>query len=341
MKRLTLKFTGPYRVAVVEEAAPSPAPGEVLVKTLVSAISPGTELLIYRGEWPAGMAIDATISALSGEFSYPVSYGYSAVGRVTEIGSEVSPEWLDRLVFAFNPHQSSFVAKPESLVSVPDALLPEEAAFLPNMETAVSFLMDGHPLIGEKVVVFGQGVVGLLTTALLSGMPLGGLLTVDKHSLRREKSLSVGAHAALDAAGPDKVQALKARLASDGQEASADLVFELSGNPSALQDAIAVTGFGGRIIVGSWYGSKRADLDLGGRFHRSRITILSSQVSNLAASLTDRWTKTRRLRLAMQMLQLLRPTGLITHRIPISRASEAYELVHQHPDRTIQVMLTY
>jgi len=341
MNRLTLKFTNPYQVAIVEEPFPSPSAGEVLVRTIVSAISPGTELLIYRGEWPSGMPIDATIAALSGKFSYPVSYGYSAVGRVTEIGSEVSPEWLDRLVFAFNPHQSSFVAKAEALISVPDALLPEEAAFLPNMETAVSFLMDGHPLIGEKVVVLGQGVVGLLTTALLSRMQLGALVALDRYSLRREKSLEVGAHAVLEAGGPDTLKALKESLALDGQEASADLVYELSGNPSALQDAIAVTGFGGRIIVGSWYGSKRAELDLGGRFHRSRISILSSQVSNLAASLTDRWTKTRRLRLAMEMLQRVKPAGLITHRIPISRASEAYELVHQHPDRTIQVMLTY
>jgi len=325
----------------LDETISAPGPGEVLVRTVVSGISSGTELLIYRGQWPGDLPVDETIPALGGRFAYPVKYGYSAVGKVVELGAGVSPEWYGRLVFAFNPHESCFITAVENVIEVPEALTAEQAAFLPNMETAVSFLMDGRPIIGEAVVVFGQGVVGLLTAALLARLPLGGLFTLDNCDLRREKSLELGAEAALDPTAPDAVARLEERLSAAGTDGSADLVFELSGNPAALDQAISVTGFAGRIVSGSWYGAKRADLDLGGRFHRGRISIISSQVSNLDPRLTGRWTKTRRLGLALRMLARVKPERLITHRLPVSRAAEAYALLDESPHEAIQVMLTY
>jgi threonine dehydrogenase-like Zn-dependent dehydrogenase len=119
------------------------------------------------------------------------------------------------------------------------------------------------------------------------------------------------------------------------------LTYELSGNPAALDQAIAVTGFNGRIVIGSWYGQKRADLNLGGGFHRSRIRLISSQVSSIAPEWGGRWSKGRRLRVAWQMLQHVRPVHLITHRFPLEQASDAYALLDQHPEEAIQVLLTY
>ena len=172
MKRLALYFTAPYRVSVQEEPLSPPAADQVMVQTLVSAISPGTELLFYRGQVPTDLPVDETIAALAGEVGFPLKYGYAAVGRVVAVGAQVAPEWQDRLVFSFHPHESHFLASLAELMPVPPPVSPEEAAFLPNMETAVNFLMDGQPLIGEQVVIFGQGVVGLLTTALLARLPL-------------------------------------------------------------------------------------------------------------------------------------------------------------------------
>jgi 2-desacetyl-2-hydroxyethyl bacteriochlorophyllide A dehydrogenase len=332
-----LYFTAPYQVTVLKECLPHPAPGQVLVQTTVSAISPGTELLIYRGQAPADMSIDETITALAGTLTFPLKYGYAAVGRVIAVGSPAEREWDSRLVFAFHPHASHFLSAPAELLPVPDSLSPEEAVFLPNMETAVNFLMDGHPLIGERAVVFGQGIVGLLTTALLARMPLSRLITLDRYASRRQRSRELGADDSLDAGTNDVVARLQAEQSASG----ADLTYELSGNPAALDQAIAVTGFNGRIVIGSWYGQKRADLNLGGRFHRSRLRLISSQVSTIAPEWAGRWTKGRRLHVAWQMLQHVRPAHLITHRFPIEQASQAYALLDQHPEDAIQVLFTY
>ncbi len=324
-----------------EEFLPTPAPDQVVVETQVSAISPGTEMLLYRDQAPAGIPLDETIPDLAGDFSYPFKYGYAAVGRVVGRGADVDPEWHNRLVFAFHPHESHFLASPAGLIPVSAGVSPEEAAFLPNMETAVNFLMDGQPLIGEQVLVFGQGVVGLLTTALLARFPLARLVTLDRYPLRRKQSLDVGAHISLDPAAQDVLEQVSSLVHKGGFYPGADLTYELSGDPGALDQAIAVTGFNGRVVIGSWYGQKRADLDLGGRFHRSRVRLISSQVSTIAPEWSGRWNKSRRLDLAWHMLQKVKPAQLITHRFPITQASQAYALLDQHPEKAIQVMLKY
>ena len=341
MKRLSLYFTAPYELEIREEALPPPASDQVLVQTLFSAVSPGTEMLIYRGQVPPGMATDETIGALAGQFNYPLKYGYAAVGRVVALGSRVERVWGDRMVFAFHPHESHFLANPADLITVPDAITPETAAFLPNMETAVSFLMDGQPTIGEQVAVFGQGIVGLLTTALLASLPLASLVTLDHYPLRRDWSRRLGAHAALDLAPPDLLDQLQHHLQGDRPYMGADLAYELSGNPQALDQAIAATGFNGRIIVGSWYGQKQASLNLGGRFHRSHMRLISSQVSHIAPQWRGRWSKDRRRQQAWVMLARHSLASLITHRFPFGRVSEAYQLLDQAPQETIQVLLTY
>jgi 2-desacetyl-2-hydroxyethyl bacteriochlorophyllide A dehydrogenase len=334
-------FTAPYQATVQQERLAPPAPGQVLVQTIVSAISSGTELLIYRGQAPADMPTDAAITSLTGLLTFPLKYGYAAVGRVIAVGSAVERAWQGRLVFAFQPHASHFLSAPADLHPVPDALAPEEAVFLPNMETAVNFLMDGSPLIGERVVVFGQGVVGLLTTALLASLPLARLITVDRYASRRERSLALGAHASLDPSTDDVLARLQACLPDEAGPPGGDLTYELSGSPEALDLAVAATGFSGRVVIGSWYGQKRADLNLGGSFHRSRIRLISSQVSTIAPEWSGRWTKGRRLHVAWGMLQRVRPARLITHRFPLEQAEQAYALLDQHPQEALQVLFTY
>ena len=336
---LSLFFVEPYKVEVRQANLAQPGAGQVLVQTLISAISPGTEMLLYRGQMPASLAVDETIESLAGTFQYPLKYGYAAVGRVIALGENVAEEWQDRLVFAFNPHETFFPARPEHLLPLPAEMSPETAVFLPNMETAVSFLMDGQPVIGEQVAVFGQGIVGLLTTALLAQMPLASLVTLDRYSLRRQWSARLGATAALDPlVGLAEV---KRALQGERPYTGSDLTFELSGNPGALDQAIGVTGYNGRILVGSWYGQKRAELNLGGSFHRGHMKIISSQVSHIAPEWNGRWTKSRRLQTAWQTLAQLRPDRLITHRFPIEQAAQAYQLLDQSPGETVQVVLTY
>jgi 2-desacetyl-2-hydroxyethyl bacteriochlorophyllide A dehydrogenase len=330
MKRSCLWFTAVRCVEVrPEDLAPLRA-GEVLVQTVCSAISPGTEMLIYRGQFPHAMAVDDSIGALGGQLEYPLRYGYSAVGRVLELGAGVDAGWRDRWVFSFQPHASHFTASVADLHPLPEGLAPETAVFLANMESAVNFLLDGAPLIGERVAVFGQGVVGLLTTALLARVPLAALNTFEHIPLRREWSQRLGASEAVDLTGLQDLSGL-----------NMDLVYELTGSPAALDCAIAASGFGGRIVVGSWYGGKRHAVDLGGKFHRARLRLISSQVSTLTPELMARWTKARRLEVAWRALAEVQPAQLITQRFPLAEAARAYQLVDLHPDEALQAVFTY
>jgi NADPH:quinone reductase-like Zn-dependent oxidoreductase len=339
MKRTSLYFTAPGEVEIRLESMPSLGQDQLAVQTEVSAISPGTEMLIYRGQAPGDLPADEALASLEGDLSYPLKYGYACAGRVAAAGSSELGEWQGRRVFSFQPHASAFQARPDQVIPIPEVTSTERAVFLPNQETAVNLVHDGAPLLGERVVVFGQGVVGLLTTALLSQLPLERLITLDRYELRRRASLQAGAHHSLDPLAADTTVILSELL--QGNPAGADLVFELSGVPQALNQAIEVAGFDGRIVVGSWYGTKKAPLDLGGRFHRQRIRLVSSQVSTIRPGLSGRWTKTRRLQVALEQLGEVQPERWITQRFPVERAQQAYQLIDQNPEEAIQVLLTY
>lgn len=337
MRTKALTFTAPRQIEIRESTVSEPAADELLVETEVSAISPGSELLMYRGEFPQEMAADSTIAALAEPLRYPMTYGYACVGCVVACGRDVA-EWQGRRIFAFNPHQTHFLVKATAVHLVPDGMAAETAVFLPNVETAVSFVMDGQPAIGEKVLLLGQGIVGLLTTALLAQFPLGTLISADLHPLRREWSKRLGAHHTFDPI--NDADELKAVL-SDDHYGGADVTYELSGNPQALNLAIEMTGVDGRVIIGSWYGQKRAPINLGGHFHRSQMRLISSQVSQVAARWNGRWSKERRFQTAWQQLATLQPERLITHRIPIQNATQGYEQLDQRPGETVQVLLDY
>lgn len=338
MKRRAVYFEKPYTIVVREEPLPEPAANEVLVETIHSAISSGTELLFYRGQVPEGMAVDESIASLRGSIAYPLKYGYTAVGRVRRTGEKVASSWMNRPVFCFQPHQSHFIARPEELLPIPEDLSAQDALFLPNMETAVNFVMDGRPLIGENVVVFGQGIVGLLTTALLSRFPLKSLFTLDRYPRRREKSMQLGAHASYDPGSRLDLDEIKKNLDT---EAGADLIYEISGHPDALDSAIALASFATRIVVGSWYGTKRSALDLGSNFHRHRIRIISSQVSTIDPVFSGRWDKKRRMDVVFDMLRHVRPAHLISHHFPVQDAAAAFAMLDKNPTDGIQVVLDY
>ena len=375
----TVYFTGPREVEVRETPVADPGPGEVAVDATVSAISSGTELLLYRGEVDRELAADETLDPLSGSFEYPFPYGYATVGTVRAVGQNVDPAWAGETVIAFHPHAGDFAVAVDAVSRVPDGIDPETAVFLPNVETAVTLALDGEPAVGERVVVVGQGVVGLLTTAVLAGFPLSELVTTEYRPFRRERSTAMGADRSLhpetvdpptlfassDAgSGADRVDATGAvspeaspepPSAADDSDAGADgagaddgsgptradLTYELSGNPAALDGAVDLTGYGGRVVVGSWYGTKPTELSLDGRFHRSRIELRASQVSTLAPERRGRWTVDRRLATAWRRLRTIGTERLITHRFPVAEAPAAYDLLDREPDETLQVLLTY
>jgi len=333
--RKSLFFTAPHQVEVHEEMLPALPSGHVLVETCVSAVSQGTEMLIYRGQFPR-IPVDASIEGLRDEFAYPLSYGYACVGRVVETGSEVDRQWLDRIVFSFQPHCSHFIIRPNLLIPVPDDMTPRNACFLPNTETAVNLVQDAAPILGECVLVLGQGIIGLLTSALLAEFPLEKLVCVDAYPLRLQASQSLGVTAVLNPAHQDFASQAATLLGT-----GADLAIELSGAPEALNIAIGLTRFNGRIVIGSWYGEKQVPVNLGGTFHRSRIKLISSQVSTIAPELASRWDKSRRFDVAWNAIRRIQPERWITTCCPLDQAPQVYQQLDQNPRETIQVIFQY
>jgi 2-desacetyl-2-hydroxyethyl bacteriochlorophyllide A dehydrogenase len=171
-------------------------------------------------------------------------------------------------------------------------------------------------------------VVGLLITQLLERTGVSQLTVVDPISHRRDLALRVGANEAVDP-----------RELSPGQDF--DVAIEVSGNVAALDQAVSSVAFGGTVIVASWYGTKSVPLQLGGPFHRRRLRLVSSQVSTIDAALQPRWSYSRRLSVARDLLPHLQLASLISHRFPVQAAAEAYRLVDEHPDTTVQVIFTY
>ncbi|MBW2427662.1 MAG: zinc-binding alcohol dehydrogenase, partial [Deltaproteobacteria bacterium] len=314
---------------------------EVLIKTQISAISAGTELLLYRGQFPPNLPVDTTIPALSHPFGYPLAYGYASVGQVVEIGRSANKDLLGQSVFCFHPHESHYVIHQDQVIPLPDNLDPDDAVFLASMETAVNFLMDGQPVIGENVVIFGQGIVGLLTTVLLSRLPFGIIVALDPYALRRESAKNAGVQIVLNPNAGNVLSECRQMLTPSADDGGADLVYEISGSPDALNQALMLAGPHARIVIGSWYGTKKAELDLGGNFHRNRIRLISSQVSSLAPQFSGRWSKKRRRRVALDMIQRLNPARFVTHRFGVQQAGKAYALLDKTPQEAIQVLLIY
>jgi threonine dehydrogenase-like Zn-dependent dehydrogenase len=285
-------------------------------------------MLVYRGQFPH---LHNAHDPYSSELTYPFAYGYACAGVISEIGRDVDPYIRDKIVFGFQPHTSAFICQPDALIPAPASFPAEACSFLPNMETAVNLIHDAAPILGERVLVLGQGVVGLLVAALLRGFPLESLITSDCYELRRNISVEIGVDDSLD---PNQISL-------SGYAQNFDLTFELTGSPSALDEAIALTAFSGRIVIGSWYGAKRASIDLGGLYHRSRIKLISSQVSTIAPELSGRWDKARRFEVAWEALKRIQPQKWITHRFPIEQAEEAYRLLDENPQETMQVVFEH
>lgn len=301
--RSSVEFLSPGVVHVVEEPVPALGNYQLLVRTTCSLVSTGTELKIFSGDLDIDQPADLTISGMEDKMSYPLRYGYSSVGRVVAVGSSLNETaWLGQLVFSFSPHSTAVVVDASSVMIVPKGILPEDAVFLPSVETAISLIQAARPNIGEKILVVGQGLIGLLTGAVLTHHLSNAETTICDVSEKRLSAASLFNDKALLWNPSNKL---------DGRS-DYDLSIEVSGNPRGLQTAIDSTGINGRIVVGSWYGEKPTPLKLGLKFHRSGLQLITSQVSNIYPELSGRWDKIRRFDLTWETLKHIKPSKLIS-----------------------------
>ncbi|CAN5616901.1 zinc-binding alcohol dehydrogenase [soil metagenome] len=324
-----VRFIGPGRVEVSTEELRALGEGEVLVRTMFSGVSAGSEMLAYRGQLDDDLALDETIGALGGTFCYPFRYGYSCVGTIETSTCDLAE---GTSVFAFHPHQDRFVASAADVVPLGSAD-PRAATLFPLVETALQVTLDAGARFEEPVIVIGLGVVGMLTAAMLQRSG-ARVLAVEPLRWRRDIAVTLGIRAAEPGAAGDELSAMRA---ADG----VPLIIEASGNPEALASALPLLAHEGTALVASWYGTKEVRLALGAEFHRRRLTIRSSQVSTIPARLSGRWTTDHRRRTACDLLGKLPLDELATHTFPFEQAAEAFAAVDEGREGLMHVALGY
>ncbi len=308
----------------------TPVEGEATVRTLWSGISTGSELLAYRGSIHPATALDDSIGSLGGTFTYPFGYGYSCVGVVERSRCDVEE---GTTVFAFHPHQERFTVPAGEMVRLPGSLEPRNGVMFPMVETALQIALDAGDVKSETVVVTGMGVVGILTALLLSRSG-AAVIGSEPASWRRQAALQAG----VEAVHPSQ---LAARCSEATSGAGVPLVVEATGRPEVLDDCLALCAHEGTVLVASWYGTQPVRVDLGGRFHRRRLTLRSTQVSTIPASLSHRWTVARRRNSALRLAEEL-PLGLLaTTEVPFEQAASAYSMLDSHAEGVMHVTLRY
>jgi len=273
------------------ELPPRQADG-LLVRTLYSAISRGTESLVFRGEVPPSQYAAMRAPFQEGHFPGPVKYGYSSVGRVEEGPDDLA----GRVVFCLYPHQDLYFVPAAAVTPIPDDLPPGRAVLAANMETAVNVQWDARPSAGDRIVVIGAGVVGLLVAWLCRQIPGASLTVVDINPARAAVANELGV-------------SFRSEVPPDEH---ADLVVHASGQPEGLRSALAIAGIEATVIEASWYGTRPVTLPLGETFHSRRLTLRSSQVGTVPPDRAPRWSRQRRMTLALELLRDPRLDVLIT-----------------------------
>jgi threonine dehydrogenase-like Zn-dependent dehydrogenase len=297
--------TAPGRGELRDEHLALPAPGTCQVRTLATGVSRGTEALVFAGRIPESQHQVMRAPMMGGEFPFPIKYGYSAVGvieneneilplplregaggRGSRPHATVSPLAANQRVFVLHPHQDRFIAPAAMCIPVPDSVPTPRAVLAANMETALNLLWDAAPLPGERILVVGAGVIGLLTASLLARIPATTVTLVDTNPTRAALAHGFGCNFALPDAAP-------------GEQ---ELIIHTSASEAGLRLCLASAAFEARIVEASWYGDAAPALPLGEAFHARRLRLLATQVGHIAPRMRGRRTHAERLALALSLL---------------------------------------
>ncbi len=293
----------------------------MLVRALYSGISRGTETLVYRGAVPPSQYEAMRAPFQQGDYPGPVTCGYSSVGVVEE-----GPDGLlGRVVFSLYPHQDRYLVPAAAVHPVPDDVPAARAVLAANLETAVNVVWDGDPAPGNRIVVIGGGVVGLLVARRCGDVEGASVTVVDPNRSREAVSNALG---------------LQWR-ADPPPAATADLVIHASGSSEGLRAALEVAADEATIVEASWYGTREVALPLGEAFHVRRLTIRSSQVGRVPPRLAAEWTCERRLRFAISLLADERLDALITDESPFENLPQVMAALSAAPDDTLCHRIRY
>jgi threonine dehydrogenase-like Zn-dependent dehydrogenase len=340
-----VRFEGPGRVVLADYDDPVLAPTDVLLRTLYSGISAGTELTAYRGSnpylnkrWEPGrrLFVEDDVS-----LEYPVDgWGYEEVGEVAQVGAGVTEVAEGDVVWGTWGHRSTHVMDEKAARRrvLPRDMDPIGGVFSQIGAIALNAILDANVHLGETVAVFGQGVPGLLATQLatLSG---GRVVAVDRIPRRLALAEDLGAVRALDASEMDAAEAVKEMTGGRG----ADVSIELSGSYLALHEAIRATAYNARVVVSGFFQGDGRGLFLGEEFHHNRVQLVCSQISGVSPSLDHRWDEWRLKSTFMELVAQgrVRVAPLVSHVLPIEEAAAGFELLDRSAAETVQVVLRF
>lgn len=308
-------------VALRDAPLEAPRPGEALVRMLYSGVSRGTERLVFNGLLAAPERERMLGPLHDGDLPFPVKYGYCAVGVVEE-GPEAV---LGRTVFLLGPHQDRIVVPAASLVPVPDGVPARRAILAANMETALNAVWDSGAGPGDRIVVVGGGIVGLLVTAIVARLPGVDVTLVDLEPARRDYAKLFGVKFSKPLDGP----------------ADCDIAFHASGTSAGLACALACAGDEARVVEVSWFGDEDPVVPLGAAFHARRLKLISSQVGTVSDGRRPRWTKARRLAKALELLADDRIDRLITGEVAFADLARALPAILEPGADGLMTAVTY
>jgi NADPH:quinone reductase-like Zn-dependent oxidoreductase len=272
----------PGRGEIRSEPLAPRGPTDVVVRTVFSGVSRGTESLVFKGQVPASERERMRAPFQQGSLPGPVKYGYASVG----VAEEGPADLVGRYLFALYPHQTRYVVPAAAVHLLPDDVPPARAILAANLETAINGMWDASPHVGDRIVVVGGGAVGCLTAWLAGRMPGADVTLVDVNGERADTARALGIRFATPVMAP----------------VDADVVIHASGSAGGLELALRIAGFEATVVEMSWFGDRIVALPLGEAFHVRRLTIKSSQVGQVSDRQRARWDTGRRMRLALALL---------------------------------------
>ncbi len=339
-----VSFAAPYDVALVACETQPLVPGAVRVRTWYSGVSAGTELTAYRGSnpyltrtWDAGRRL-----FLEGapSFSYPVQgWGYSEVGEVVEVAEGVTRPAVGDVVHGIWGHRSEAVlpaaAVAERLWTGQDAL---SGTFARVGSIALNALLAADVRLGDRVAVFGQGVIGLLATRL-AVLAAAQAVAIDAVETRLDAARAMGASHVVRSDVPGGAGAAVRSWSGGGVDAA----IELSGNDGALHEAIRCVVVDGTVAASGFYQGGAAHLRLGEEFHHNRVRLVASQISGTPVALGPRWDQPRLVRTFMDQVRHGRVDvrSLVTDVVDAADVASVFERLDRGDPEILQAVLRF
>jgi NADPH:quinone reductase-like Zn-dependent oxidoreductase len=285
--------------------------GEVVVETVFTGISRGTEALVFAGRVPEAERARMRCPLQAGDFPFPVRYGYAAVGRAVA----GPPGLAGRDLFVLHPHQNRFAAPAAMCALLPDGVPAHRAVLAANMESALNVVWDAGAAPCDRVAVIGAGVVGALAGWLCARAPGAEVTLVDVNPERAALATALGCRFA----------------APGGAPRDCDLVIHASGTGAGLAAALEAAGTEATVIEASWHGDSAPAVPLGGAFHSRRLRLVSSQVGRVPAARAPRWSTRRRLGAALGLLRAAELDALISGETAFEDLPDRYGAILDDP----------